>query len=317
MHSYKYFIGIDIAKENFEVAFYNPVDKSVQNKSFSNNKRGFAALLKHMKQEKTDYFITMEATGGYEEALLFYLAENSYAVSRISTLKSSYYMRSLRIYAKNDVIDAHALALLGAERYHDLKIFEPPEEDLLLLQKLSMRRNDLMQISIAERQRIKHPNYKDIMEYPQEIYEAVHQQILKIEDKISEIIKANEKLRKKRDIMTKFKGIGAQTSAVLLTILPELGQLTRRQIASLAGVAPHPKESGMHKGYRSTKGGRSEVKKALFMAALSAKNYNPTLKEFYDRLIQKGKKKMVALTAVMRKMIVILNAKIRDECFSN
>jgi transposase len=112
--------------------------------------------------------------------------------------------------------------------------------------------------------------------------------------------------------MMRFKGIGEQTSCVLLTICPELGTLTRRAIAALAGVAPHPRESGVYQGYRSTKGGRSQIKRALFMAALSAKTHDPKLKAFFNGLVARGKKKMVALTATMRKMIVILNAQIRD-----
>lgn len=317
MYSYKYFIGVDIAKDSFEVAFYDATSKAAKNQSFDNNKKGISSFLKSLADEKNNYFITMEATGGYEEALLLELAAQQYAVSRISTLKSSYYMRSLRIYAKNDMIDAHALALFGAERHNNLAIFQPPCEDLRMLKKLSMRRNDLMDMTTAEKQRRKHPAYADLASSVETILKLLQEEIKDIEKRICEIIEKNQIFKKKRDILTEFKGVGRQTSAVLLSIMPELGTLTRRQIASLAGVAPHPKESGSHKGYRSTKGGRKDVKKALFMAALSAKRYNPILKEFYDKLREKGKKKMVALTAVMRKMIIILNAKIRDEAIAN
>ena len=141
--------------------------------------------------------------------------------------------------------------------------------------------------------------------------------IVPIDKKIAELIDNNQVLQQKKQVLTEFKGVGEQTSHALLLMCPELGNLTRRQIASLAGVAPHPRESGHYQGYRSTKGGRSQVKRALFMAVLSAKKYNPLLKKFYDGLVARGKKKMVALTATMRKMIVILNAKVRDFFQSN
>lgn len=112
--------------------------------------------------------------------------------------------------------------------------------------------------------------------------------------------------------MTKVPGIGKQTAYTLLALMPELGALTRRKAASLAGCAPHPRDSGKSVGYRATIGGRQHVRRALFMAAMAARNWHPDLKAFYETLIQNGKKPMVALVAVMRKLIVILNAKIRD-----
>ena len=108
-------------------------------------------------------------------------------------------------------------------------------------------------------------------------------------------------------------GVGAATAAALLALMPELGQLDRRQVAALAGLAPHPRQSGATEAYRRTRGGRPEVKRVLFMAALSAARYNETLRIVYQRLLANGKCKLVALTAIMRKLIVIANAKLRDD----
>ncbi|MFZ5931770.1 MAG: transposase [Pseudomonadota bacterium] len=134
----------------------------------------------------------------------------------------------------------------------------------------------------------------------------------RLEKHIAALIAQSPALTAKFAVMTSIKGVGPQTAFTLLACMPELGTLTRRQAASLAGVAPHPKDSGKTQGYRATRGGKGNVKRALFMAAMSARNYNPNLKEFFGRLVQNGKKRMVALIAVMRKLITILNAKLRD-----
>jgi transposase len=218
----------------------------------------------------------------------------------------------LRVFGKNDILDSQALARFGAERHAHLPIFVPATQEMQELQTLRMRRNDLIAMRVSEKQRLKHPNYNSLKDSLDKVCDILTQEIMIIDKKIAELIDNNDVLRSKKEILTAFKGVGEQTGNLLLTMCPELGTLTRRQIASLAGVAPHPQESGKYQGYRSTKGGRSEVKKALFMSTLSAKSYNPVLKEFYDRLVTRGKKKMVALTATMRKMIVILNAKVRD-----
>ena len=140
----------------------------------------------------------------------------------------------------------------------------------------------------------------------------VKKQICIIETQIKELVKASLALTKKRDVLTSVTGIGVQTACTLLGLMPELGELTRRQAASLAGCAPHARDSGKKNGYRQVWGGRNSIKTALFMASLSACRSNAQLSVFYKRLVLDGKKKMVALTAVMRKLIVILNAKLRD-----
>lgn len=318
--SYLYFIGIDIAKDSFEVAFHSSkINSKIKTKTqkFSNDNNGFEQFMTVMNHEENLYFITLEATGGYEMNLLLFLCSRGLAVHRLETLKSSHYLRSLRCFAKNDVVDAEALARFGAERHETLPIFVPSSQEIAQMQKFRMRRDDLITMRMAEKQRLKHPNYADIKQDLLNHIAYLTQRIDEIDAKIAELIDNNAILKQKKAIMCAFKGIGQQTSHILLTICPELGSLTRRQIASLAGVAPHPRESGTYQGYRSTKGGRHELKKALFMVALSGKRYNPVLKQFFDGLVARGKKKMVALTATMRKIIVIINAKVRDFLQSN
>ena len=141
---------------------------------------------------------------------------------------------------------------------------------------------------------------------------ALQAQIKALDKRADALLAASQALKQKVGIMRSVKGVGSRTAITLLAAMPELGALTRRQAASLAGCAPHPDDTGKSSRHRSISGGRSVVRKALYMAALSAARFNPDLKEFYDRLIKKGKKPLVALAAVMRKLITILNAKLRD-----
>lgn len=308
--TYIYFIGIDIAKDFFDVALSSMPGKAVR---FDNTYAGFTAFCNSFAVELPEALIVLEATGGYETALLTHLCVNGHAVHRVQPLTARHYMRSLRCFAKNDAIDAAALARYGAERHTGLPLFRLCDDVQNRLRDLHTRREDLLAMRIAEQQRGKHPRYRNMKGSIKIILDALCAEIGRIEDDMRTLIENSAYLKEKHDLLTAFPGIGSTTALCLLAEMPELGTLTRRQAASLAGLAPHPKDSGKQQGYRATRGGRQTVRKALFMATLSAKRYNPQLKSFYDRLIKNGKKPIVALVATMRKMIVILNAKIRDK----
>jgi transposase len=308
--SYIYFIGIDISKDFFEVAYHLPdaIPKTVK---YSNDEEGFEEFFVSLKNAEQS-FIVLEATGGYETGLLFYLGKKEVAVHRIAPLKSSHYMRSIKSYAKNDVLDAMALARYGFERHKTLTLFTYSSEQQVKLSTLFARKQDLIAMRVCEKQRKKHPIYKDLTESLSKVLECLDEQIDLINKKMQELIDESESLKQVQTLLLSQKGVGRELSFVILAQLPEIGLLNRKQIASLAGVAPHPKESGNYKGYRSCKGGRMGVRRILFMAILSAVRYNPILESFYQSLLQRGKKTMVAMTATMRKLIVILNAKVRD-----
>jgi transposase len=244
------------------------------------------------------------------------LCEHGVAVHRLQPLQSSHYMRSLRMYAKTDILDAMALARYGAERHSHLAVFKPDDASTQELKILQTRRDDLIAMRVAENQRLKHPLYQNLHVSLRTVLSVIETEIDTIESRMQEIVAENAHLSWKMQILCGFKGIGSVTALVLLAAMPEIGTLDRKQIAALAGLAPHPKDSGKYTGYRATKGGRSSARKALFMAALSAKRYDPILKDFFDRLIKNGKKPIVALVAVMRKMIIIINAQIRDNLFA-
>lgn len=308
---YKYFIGIDIAKDFFDVALSGMPERAGR---FDNTPEGFAAFRKAFSGELPEALVVMEATGGYEAALLAYLCGGHIAVHRVQPLQARHYMRSLRCFGKTDRIDAMALARYGRERHNDLPLFVPCDEVLEELRTLQTRRCDLIAMRVAEQQRMKHPRYRNMTQSVQAILDVIRAEIDRIEGAMRDLIERNENLSVKYECLTAFTGIGGTTAMCLLAEMPELGTLTRRQAASLAGLAPHPRDSGNIAGYRAVRGGRASVRKALFMAALAARQHNPELKAFYMRLIKNGKKPMVAITALMRKMIVILNARVRDAC---
>lgn len=307
--SYKYFIGIDIAKNFFDVALSGMPDSAQR---FDNTPEGFTSFYARFTRELSEALVIMEATGGYETALLTHLCTNGVAVHRVQPLQARHYMRSLRCFAKTDRIDAMALARYGAERHDGLPLFTLCEDILEELRDLHARRCDLIAMRVAEQQRLKHPRYRTMTESVKTVMNTVKAEISRIEDAMRALIEGSESLKAKHELLTAFPGIGSTTALCLLAEMPELGTLTRRQAASLAGLAPHPRDSGNHTGYRAVRGGRATVRKALFMAALAARQHNPELRTFYQRLIQNGKKPMVAITAIMRKMIVILNARMRD-----
>ena len=307
--SYLYFIGIDIAKDSFDWACHDTPNRAGH---LSNSVHGFNALYNAFRDKSEQVFIVLEATGGYENALVDFLLAHNIAVHRVQPLKSAHYIRSLRVHGKTDALDAVALARYGAERHANLAVLQPIDNTLRTLQALQARRKDLLTMRTAETQRLKHPGYCLTRQSVQTVRDVLNGEIASVEKQMVEMIECNEVLKAKFAVLKAFKGVGTITALCILADMPELGTLTRKQAASLAGVAPHPKQSGKMQGYRSTRGGRQSVRNTLFMAALSAKNYNVQLKPFFERLVKNGKKPIVALTAVMRKMIVILNAKLRD-----
>ena len=314
--TYLYFIGIDVSNNFFDVVLHdNSSTKAAKAKRFQNSSAGFAALATEFADTLPQSLVVLEATGGYETALLSYLCEAGVSVHRIQPLQARNYMRSLRNFAKTDAIDAAALARYGAERHANLSLFVPADKAHQKLKDLQTRRDDLLAIRTAERQRSKHPRYTNMKKSLTNICTALDAELMAIDAEIEELIASNTLLQKKKAVLKEVKSVGDTTANCLLACLPELGTLTRKQVASLAGLAPHPKDSGNQVGYRAVRGGRHAVRRALYMATLSGIRYNPQIKTFYERLLEQGKKPIVALTAAMRKMIVILNAKIRDACY--
>lgn len=308
MSQYHNFIGIDIGKYNF-VAFDN---KTNITKEYENNGLGFKAFIEDYKEVLSASLCVLETTGGYELELLYTLCEQNLSVHRADTRKVKNFIRSFGNKAKTDALDAKALAKYGEERAETLEVFKPQSKQAITLFQLVQRRGDLKHMLVAERNRLQAPSSsKLIKKCCSGLIKQLAARVEAITEEIKMLIDNDPVLRKKHKILKTIPGIGDVVAFELLILLPELGQLNRRKIASLAGLAPMAKDSGTYAGYRKTAPGRSSIKPILFLAAMAARNSKSELKAFYESLIARGKKKMVALVALMRKILVIANAKLK------
>jgi transposase len=300
------FIGCDVGKRHI-VVFDSAAAKTVQ---IENKRRALAAFARSLDR---DCLALCEATGGHEAALLEALAAAGVPAHRADARKVKAFIRSSGTLGKSDGIDARALARYGAERHGHLRRWSIPDRQRARLQALVRTRRDLVDERSAHNNRLGAPGGKIAAPYLKKLIACLERQIQRIEADIRTLLDECEDLARCRRALTEIKGIGPTTAATLIALMPELGTLTRREAAALAGLAPHPNQSGLTDGYRRTRGGRKEIKQALFLPALTAGRYHPTLKPFRKRMIQDGKKPIVAATAVMRRLIVIANAKVRDE----
>ncbi len=302
------FIGIDIGKFNFAVAIHE--SKNV--KFYENTSAGIGQFLSEFKKFLPNSLCILEPTGGYERSVMNALHNKGTSVHRAHTRKVKNFIRSFGNEAKTDKLDALVLAKYGHERHKSLNICTPTGEDANKLYELVQRRNDMKQMLVAEKNRLKSPRIERIKESIQRMINLFTVEIDDITLEINELIKQDDMLSKKKVMLKTIPGIGNIIANELLILLPELGTVNRCQIASLVGLAPIAKDSGKLKGYRRTGHGRQGIKPLLFLAAMAARNSNSSLKTFYENLIVKGKCKMVALTALMRKIIVIANAKLKN-----
>lgn len=299
------FIGCDVGKAEIVVC-----DSRTGRITRVDNTR--TALTDFAAALDPDALVICEATGGYEAALLDALIHAGRAAHRADARKVKAFIRSFGTLGKSDTIDARALADYGRERHHRLARWQPRDRHRDRLHRLVSARQDLVEQRVACKNRLKAPGNGDVAPRLRRILDALDAEIAGLEDDMRALIATCEPLRRTVAVLSAITGIGPATAARLTALMPELGTLGRRQAAALAGLAPHPRQSGSSDAYRHTRGGRPGVKHALFMAALTAARRNPDLNAFYRRLIANGKKPIVATVAVMRKLIVIANAKLRD-----
>ena len=254
--------------------------------------------------------IVCESTGGYEAALLQAALLAGRAAHRADARKVKAFIRSYGTLGKTDSLDARALARYGEERHATLKRWQAPNADRDRLQALVLTRCDLVTDRQAYANRRDAPGAAPVAARLQILIDCCAAQIEAIEADIRILVETA--MAQDVAALRGIGGIGKATAPALLALMPELGTLTGRQAAALAGVAPHPNQSGGKDAYRPTRGGRPEVKRVLFMAALSASRHNPVLKSAYAAMLARGKKPIVAIVALMRRLIVIANAVLRD-----
>ena len=303
---YKYFLGIDVSKSKLDI--YNS-----ETGEFTQVSNDIKSIQKYLKTitPKQDLLVVIDLTGGYEQKAVDLFYQTGFCVHRADGRRVKYFLRSFGQRAKTDKIDAQGLALYGSKVQENLMLYTPIDRNLL---ELSERLETLKSLYQQEKNRSNLPHIGSvILKSIQKHLRFLEKEIEIIEKQLQTLILTDKKLSEKYKIMTSVKGIGSSIAMLLISMLPELGELNRRQIASLAGLAPFAKDSGTINAARHIYYGRSRVKRALFMATLVAIQFNDKIKKFYNHLINDSeKKKMVAVTACMRKILIILNAKLKE-----
>jgi transposase len=304
------FVGIDVSKATLELA----LDDSAKTQTLGNDEAGVAALIAKLKPLADRVAVVLlEATGGLEQPAAAALCANGFAVMVVNPRQAHDFAKALGYLSKTDSTDARALShfartLHTSERRERLLYKLPtPQQEMLLA--MVTRRGQLVGMRVAESNRLASAHVsqrKSIVVH----LKMLDRQIGQIDDDAQRHLK--DHFKDKLALLKGLKGVGGGTQAMLMAALPELGTLTHREIAKLVGVAPLNCDSGKFKGKRTTWGGRANVRAALYMAALSASRFDPTIKMFYQRLLAAGKPKKLALTACMHKLLTILNAVIKS-----
>ena len=298
-------VGIDVGKDLLDIAI-NELNTHWQ---VANDEVGIRSLVKQLKRYKLTR-IVVEASGGYERRIVEVCAEKSLPIIIVQPIKVRQFARAEGLMAKTDKIDAHLIARFG--RVMELQPRPPVDKKVRKVRDLLARKRQLNEQRTQELNR---------QQKAQAFLQASHKRSIKFLDKeiawvekhLAAIVATVEEWQDTYSIITSAPGIGDGVAYTLLGELPELGRLSHRQIAALAGLAPFNRDSGKTRGKRRIRGGRAPIRTMLYMAMLSAIQHNPVIKQFYDKLVARGKHKKVALTACMRKMITILNAMVRDQ----
>lgn len=298
-------LGLDVSKDSVTL-FDSPTGRTF---TIPNDTAALEAALEPLRGRD---LAICEATGGHEDRLLAVLHALGIPAHRADAAKVKAYIRSFGKRAKTDPIDARWLARYGIDRGTALARWQPLEPCQARIEMLVARRRDLVVMKSQEQNRIKAPRGHLIADDIRDHIAELETRIRAIESQIDQLIAQHSKFTLRAKALRSIDGLGPVIVPLLIATMPELGSLNRRQAASLAGCAPHPKDSGKLNAHRHSAGGRRQIRPALFIAALAAARSKNSLGDFYRALVKAGKPKRLALAAVMRKIITIANARIRD-----
>lgn len=298
------YVGIDVSKSTLDI-FDAAHGRSEQLK---NARAPVAALIKRFKGR--NIFVVFEATGDYDRLLRKVLTAGGIAFARVNPLRARDFARAAGVLAKTDRLDACMLALMG-ERMH-LKADEAPSPACERLRQLHRRRDQLVHMRAQERARLSETQDKEEHKDLARHIAWLSDEIKIIERRINAVIATDAQIKERSKRLRQGPGIGPVAALTLVALMPEIGSRSPKSIAALAGLAPLNRDSGTLRGKRTIAGGRKRVRDALYIAALAAVRSCPHFKDFYQRLVRAGKAKKLALIAVARKLLVALNAMIRD-----
>lgn len=301
-------VGIDISKDRLDVAC---LPESVQLPArYGNDPRSHADFIIALKAI-APRLIVLEATGSHQRVLVAALAAAGLPVVVVNPRQIRDFARALGLLAKTDAIDAKVIARFGQQVNPVLRPIG--DEQTAAVGDLLTRRRQLIELRTAEGNRLAQAVSKPVQASIRAVLKFIDKQIKEIDDDLDDHIRHSPVWMEKEDILVSAPGIGKLTARPLLAGLPELGNASRQSITMLVGVAPINRDSGTMRGRRTIWGGRKNVRCALYMAALVATRYNPVIKAHYARLVAAGKAKKLALIACMRKLLIILNAMLRDK----
>jgi len=311
-YSFSQFLGVDVSKAKLDFALAD----GKQTWSIKNTEEEIVRELIGRMENPQTTIVVMEATGGYEDLLVTLLHQHNIALAVVNPRRIRDFAAGIGRDAKTDPIDAGVIAFYGQVVKPAAQLAK--SDDDKKLQSLVERRRQLLDLINQEDNRLQQTADREIREYIQQSLETLKKQVKTIDQRLSQCVQENTTNARKVEILESVKGLGPVAISTFLAELPELGQLNRGEIAKLVGVAPMNNDSGQASGRRRIFGGRSYVRRVLYMATLVATRFNPSIKTFYQRLLGKGKPKKVALTAAMRKLLTIVNTLIKnDETWSD
>ena len=300
------FVGIDVSKNKLDVALW----PSGEGFAVERNAKGLNSLCARLAA-LNPVTIALEATGGFETVVAAALAAASLPVAVVNPAQVRAFAQALGKRAKTDPLDAAVIARFAEAARPAIRPLADAETQLLA--DLIARRRQIVEMIVAEKQRLDRAPAKRLKKSIERLLKALEKELSNLNGDIDTAVRASSLWRANEELLTSVPGVGPTNARTLIAELPELGSLTRKEIAALAGLCPFTRQSGQWRGKSFIEGGRASVRAALFMAAMVAARFNPILKTFYARLTAAGKPKKAALIAVARKLLTILNAILRDQ----
>lgn len=299
-------VGIDVSKDWLDVA----TTATAAPWRVRNSAEGLSQLVVELGEVDV-HRVVLEASGGYEGAALVRLHAAGFAVVLVQPIRARHFARALGQHAKTDAIDAHVLARMALLAVEDAPRWEPVADQVADVKALVERRQQLLVLRDGEKKRLRFAREVVRADLERAVADLTAR-VADLERRIDELVAASGRLTEEVEVLESVRGVGRITAATLRVLIPELGTLTRQQVAALVGVAPINRDSGGKSGRRYIQGGRAGARQALYMAALAAARWNTVIKARYAHLVAKGKKPKVALVACMRKLLIHLNSLMRS-----
>lgn len=305
------YLGIDVSKRTLDVCVLREGDSHGESYTVKNDHEGVDEILSRLEDLGAGpEIVVMEATGKYERLAATQIAAAGVPVAIVNPRQARDFAKAMGQLAKTDKIDAFVLARFARAMEPEASVI--PDEESIALQGILARRRQLIEMRTAESNRLKMASDKALARRIKAHVEWLDREVSRTDEDLDRAVEDNDAFKARESMLRSVPGVGRVLARTLLAELPELGETTHKRLCALVGVAPFNRDSGQRSGKREAWGGRASVRAALYMGTLVATRFNPVIKEFYERLLDAGKPKKVAIVACMRKLLSILNALMRD-----